>query len=471
MQDLADKYYERLQEIAGAIQNSEILAQYLEEEEDELYQELRTQIEPYISELHHEVAAEAPLQLVTFEKFLINPLFEGMYLPRVMGYAVLRGEINANYKYIRPNDHFKDILLAICQSVHFEQLKKRIGQTISVGFALSSDIWITNLLGLIENKRIRSFLQSQNLPNSHDLKFRTGIYTRYANQFKKEMYYSADFPTSLGEMIANFSALRLFLLKRFEHGTDNSSLQPKIKAFLDNPAFFGTKEYLEMLCIYGNFMEIDRAEKGDFVAHFVRERKSFREFDEKYLRFLLSLYAGNLRMSATEDERMSALVDKSVPDKITDYYQIADKIHSLGYTHPETVDAVTEFYNGHEGLSVENECVRQVILNYFTRLINGLSEANYAEYFELTKVFSLYMKIFSNQQFNQAFEKNSMVYIKKLLKKFIDKRGRDYQDIKRFVATQFVEFAFLDKEEVVELFKTRRKRRKKGEEATADGGR
>ena len=101
MQEVEGKYYEKLQEIAAAIQESPVLQQYLEEEEDELYNELRQEIEPHLSELHHVVASEAPLQLVTFEKYLLNPLFEGLYLPRVMGYAVLRGEITDQYRYVR----------------------------------------------------------------------------------------------------------------------------------------------------------------------------------------------------------------------------------------------------------------------------------------------------------------------------------------------------------------------------------
>ena len=161
MQPLDEKYYDRLNDLATAIQESPDLALYLEEEEDEYYNNLRVAFEPSLSELHHQVASEAPLQLVTFEKYLLEPAFEGLYLPRVLGYAVLRPEINDQCRYVRPNDHFKDILLAICQSPHFDQLKKRIGQSISVGFALSSDIWITNLMSLVENKRIRYFLQQQ----------------------------------------------------------------------------------------------------------------------------------------------------------------------------------------------------------------------------------------------------------------------------------------------------------------------
>ena len=463
MQALDEQYYNRLNEIAAAIQESPTLAQYLEEEEDEFYNDLRQEYEPMLSELHHRVAAEAPLQLVTFEKFLLEPVFEGLYLPRVLGYSVLRGEINDQYRYVRPNDHFKDILLAICRSVQFEQLKKRIGQSIQVGFALSSDIWITNLMSLVENKRIRYFLQQQKNDRFRDLKDRQELYTRYSNQFKNELYYSADFPKTLGEMKANFSALRQFLLKRFEVGGDNTSLKEQIKAFLDTKEFHNSDEYVEMLAMYGNFMELTAEEQKAFAVHFTRERKSHHEFDLKYLNFLSTLYATNPQMGAAQDSQMSGFADKSVADKISDYYRIADKVHSLGYVHPDTIEAVQEFYNAHEGLSIESKCLRQLILNYFGRLIRGLSEREYADYFELTKIFGIYMKIFGNQEFNQAVEKSSMNYVNKLLRIFTDKRAKDYQDVKKFVSTQFVDLDFLKEKEVVEMFKTRRKKRKGSE--------
>jgi len=464
VQSLEDKYYDRLNEIAAAVQDSENLAQYLEEEEDDFYNALRQEFEPMLSELHHAVAAEAPLQLVTFEKYLLEPLFEGLYLPRVLGYAVLRGEINDQYKYIRPNDHFKDILLAICQSPHFDQLKKRIGQSISVGFALSSDIWITNMMGLVENKRIRYFLQQQKNDRYRDAKDRADLYVRYSNQFRNELYYSADFPTSLGEMKANFSALRQFLLKRFEVGGDNVSLKGQVAKFLDTKDFQGTEEYLQMLVMCGNYIDLDPAERLSFATHFERERRSFPEFDLRFMRFLAPLYAAP-GIEAANDERMGAAVDMTWKDRISDYYRIANKIHSLGYIHPEAIEAVQEFYNTHAGLSVESECLRYLVLNYFRRLISGLSEREYGDYFELTKIFGMYMKIFGNEQFNQEVEKLSLAYIAKLLKRYTDKRGKDYQDIKRFVSTQFVDFRFLNDKEVVEMFKTRRKRRKATEAA------
>ncbi|MCC7246019.1 MAG: hypothetical protein IT269_10090 [Saprospiraceae bacterium] len=459
MQQLDDQYYDRLNDLAAAIQESPALAQYLDEEEDEFYNELRQEFEPQISALHHQVAAEAPLQLVTFERFLLEPPFEGLYLPRVLGYAVLRNEITDQFKYVRPNDHFKDILLAICQSPHFEQLKKRIGQTISVGFALSSDIWITNLMGQVENKRIRYFLQQQKNDRYRDVKDRAELYRRYSNQLRNEQYHSADFPTTLAEMKPNFSALRQFLLKRFGSEGDNSSLKGKISAFLDNKEFQATEEYLEMLAIAGNFLDFDPAERLAFATHFERERRSFPEFDVRFLRFVRHLF-DQTGLTSVNDERMIAAVDKNYKDKISDYYRIAEKVHNLGYVHPDAIEAVQDFYNSHEGLSTESDCLRQLVLTYFRRLLSGFTERDYADYFEITKIFAIYMGIFGNQQFNQDVEKASMAYVQKLLKRFTDKRAKDYQDVKRFVSTQFVDLGFLKDKEVVEMFKTRRKRRK-----------
>jgi len=69
------------------------------------------------------------------------------------------------------------------------------------------------------------------------------------------------------------------------------------------------------------------------------------------------------------------------------------------------------------------------------------------------------MKIFGNQKFNQDVDDLNMAFIKKLLKVYVDKRGKDYQDIKKFVSTTFVELGFLKEKEVVELFKSRRKKK------------
>ena len=86
---------------------------------------------------------------------------------------------------------------------------------------------------------------------------------------------------------------------------------------------------------------------------------------------------------------------------------------------------------------------------------------SYSDYFELSKIFPVYMELFGNQQFNQHIKDLCMKYVKRgLLKRYTDKRGKDYQDIKKFVSTNFLDLGFLSEKEIVELFKTRRKKKK-----------
>jgi hypothetical protein len=71
----------------------------------------------------------------------------------------------------------------------------------------------------------------------------------------------------------------------------------------------------------------------------------------------------------------------------------------------------------------------------------------------------VYIHIFANEEFNLSVKDLSMRYVKRLLKHYTDKRGKDYQDIKKFVSTTFQDLNFLKEKDVVELFKTRRKRK------------
>ena len=69
------------------------------------------------------------------------------------------------------------------------------------------------------------------------------------------------------------------------------------------------------------------------------------------------------------------------------------------------------------------------------------------------------MNLFSNEAFNQSVKKVNLLYVRRLLKHFTDKRSRDYQDIKKFVSLAFLDMHFLTEKEIVELFKTRRKKK------------
>ena len=108
---------------------------------------------------------------------------------------------------------------------------------------------------------------------------------------------------------------------------------------------------------------------------------------------------------------------------------------------------------------MNNKCLRAGLLNYFTQVMENLPPESYQDYFEINKTFVQYINIFGNQKFNQAVKDLSLRYVKKLLKRFTDKRGRDYQDIKKFVKATFLDLGFMKEKELVELFKTKRKKK------------
>ncbi|MFZ4545334.1 MAG: hypothetical protein ACOYOA_14880 [Saprospiraceae bacterium] len=460
MLPLSQDYIEQLEAIAGSIQESEQLAQYMESEEEEDYKVLQQMYEPILAELHLEVAKNDPLQLIAFEKVLLDPAFEGLFLPKILSYSILRGEVSTHdCKYTRQQDHFKDILTSIIQSPNFEWLKKRIGMTVQTGFMLSSDIWITNLINVFQNKRFRYYLQSSKVDKFRFESERRLHWERYKKQFNNEIYFTADFPTQLSELKVLYPSVKEFIFQRVSRHLDNSSFVPQMKEFIENKSFWGHPEHVEMLGMYANYFELDQDETNRLSEILNSQRKEVANFNEVYFNWLLEALTSNAAVDSDCDLRVAKVLDKNVKDDLASYYELTELIALKGYADEDAIDAVRVFHNNYEGLSTINQCVRYMILSKIRRFMGQLQPLQYHDYFEGNKTFTAYMHSFGNQKFNQDIEDISLVFINKSLKKFTDKRSHDYQKIKKFVATAFVEMGFLNDKEIVEMFKSRRKKK------------
>jgi hypothetical protein len=178
-----------------------------------------------------------------------------------------------------------------------------------------------------------------------------------------------------------------------------------------------------------------------------------------FFKNLREIQEGAFPPGIDEDKKFSALVDKSIDGEVSDYFTLTDTVHGKGYISEAAIDAVRVYYDSREGRSIQNECVRASIFNYFSGFLNNLEPEAYQDYFEMNKIFTQYMGIFANQKFNQNLKDLSLKYVKKLIKRFTDKRGKDYQDIKKWVRTTFLDLSFMKEKELVELFKTRRKKK------------
>ncbi len=462
MEKLDKKYIDQLAALKDEMMQLDAYTQFLDTEEEEHYNELQDLMGPKMSALYHQVSTERPLQLLEFERALLDDELEGMFLPRMLGYTVMRSVINHDtYKYILSQEHFKEVLVNICNSPNFEYLRSRIGQTIQLGFGLSSDIWVTNLINLISNKKVKTYLKAQKDSKYRLIEHRKQLYQKYLRQFSNDNYFTTVFPSTMPELNVQYPELRNFLLQRTRLGVRDASLTTKLVEFLADRAYFASDEQFALLALTVNFVTLDEDQKKIIGQLFNELRVELDDFDDKYLKHLIEFYNLDLPLNEETDANVLALLEsQGDQDQLYKFYKLAETIHSKGFTHPEVIEAVKLFYINHDGTSLVNKAVRNIILGYAGKFAHNLDVESFQDYFNLMDYFKQYINIFDNQKFNQRIKDYSMIYIKKLLKRYTDKRGKDYQSIKRFVRSTFLELNFMTAKELTLMFKTKRVRKK-----------
>jgi hypothetical protein len=454
MEALHSAFENAMLQLAKSIQDSEELATYVEEEDEITYKALQEAYEPSIAAIYDQVASEYPLQLLSLEKLLLNQDFEGLFLPKILGYSVLRPHKNNNFKYAVPQNHFKDILLNICNSPNFEQIRKRIGQTTQIGFALSSDIWITSLIDSLENKKIKQFLLGQKIDVLRDEVKRAEAFEKYKKQFTNVNYHTTDFPDTEIQLVNNYPSLKEFLLFRSTGALDNDSMMPHVGKLISNPALKGA-EYMDLMIIIGLKYQLTDQMAADYSAKMkslLVNDKDIALFFDLYDETLLQLKVSN------EDElRITKLLSGIEATEMKSYFKTTTILHTAGFVSPDTIDAIRLFYEGHKGLSKENECIRTMVLQYVAHVFDHLDETQYLEYFELHRNINYYIEIFANEKFNQDVKEISLRYANRCFEYYSDKRSKDYQDIKKFVTSTYIELGFFTDKQMKEMFKTKRK--------------
>ena len=456
---LDKKYDEVLQQIKDGIQSSENLSLYLEEEEETYYQALQNEFEPQIEALYNQVADHSPLQLEAMESALLDSALEGLFLPRILGYNVLRGEIDGNYKYRKPQLHFKNILQTISDSANFEHLRKRIGQTIQVGFALSSDIWVTNIIESQANKKVKQYLISLKNEKFRESKARQQAYDNYMMQFEHANYKSVEFPQTEVDLKSSFYALRTFIISRATESVDNQSLMKHLSAFIGNEALYNSKQFLELLIIIGLKYQMSEETSATYVKAINKIAKSNQSFAAHFFEIYDHLFTGKeLKIHPENEHNIGKLLIDIKDDQLIEYFKTTNELHSKGFVNVDAIESVRKYYEKHPGMSLENECLRSSVHSYISKFLTNIGPENYNDYLEINKIITAYVGIFNNERFNQEVKIESMDYVNRCLKVFTDKRGRDYQDMKKYVSTTFVDLGFLKEKEVTELFKTRRKK-------------
>jgi len=458
MEQLNKLYVQKLDDIAATIEQSDALATYLEEEDQDSYKALVDEIEPTILDLYQEVSVKEPLQLVSLELALLDDRFEGLFMPKLLGFAILRGEIDSQYRYVRTQEHLKTVLSAICTNSNFELIKNRIGQAIQICFALSSDIWVTNFIDSVTTKKVKAYLLSQKLEKYRVAKDREIGYTIFKKQYHNYHFHTSEFPKNQPELIMQFASLQSFLLERIKINDYNANFLGKLLDCLANKDLVGTQEHISLLGIIINYFELGANDFKKAASLIETTYKANTKFEAQYFEFLEGILGSTLPFDSQCDSRAFKIFDNANYGNVYKYYQIMASIASRGVAHEDSIEAIRLFYSQYEGLSTINECVRLNIYRFFQGFMSGLNVGDYLDYFEINRYIVIYIDGFNNEHFNQKIKEISEKYTNKCLKVYTDKRSKEYQEIKKFIATHFVEMGFMKEKEVTEMFKTKRKK-------------
>jgi hypothetical protein len=248
-------------------------------------------------------------------------------------------------------------------------------------------------------------------------------------------------------------------LYRADSDYDNSTLISQINEFLNREEFVFEPEFIKITLVLGMYFDVKETNFNKLTKVFNKLRKEKEDFDVEFFDYYLQFVDDKANFKIDAVGNLSKVIDKSIDDELSTFFKLMDVIYENGYVAVETIDAIRKYYNAHEWLSNHNRCLRHSLSNRFSRFFNNLAEQDYSEFFEMFKTFAIYMDIFSNEKFNQNIKKISMSYVTKFKKKYTDKRGRDYQDVKKFVMKTFVDLNLYKKKELVEYFKTKRKRK------------
>lgn len=223
---------------------------------------------------------------------------------------------------------------------------------------------------------------------------------------------------------------------------------------INRKEFFREAEFLEVISIVGNFIDLGN-EGNEQLAKVINQNRS-NVFNGMYFAFLRKSHKDGIVFGPKAEMKFYQMLDKSVTDDLLKYYRLLETIHSKGFVHEDSLDAVSAFYGQYEGMSINNECIRLNLLQQFRNVVENLTEPEYHSYIEISRTFAMYMNIFDNSSFNNELKVMGMVYVRKLLEFYQDKRSKEYQDVKNLFAQLLLNMSF-DRKELTELFKVKRK--------------
>ena len=440
-----------LDEIKDAIQNSEQLQNYLESEEQDDFDILRAAVEPAIHELYVQVSTELPTQLIAFEKYLLDEGFEGIYVGKILNYAVLRASLNDDYKFNVFQDHIQEIILTIANSVNFEVLKKYTKQGLQASFAFGTDVWVTNLLSEVTGKKVSEYLLSLKPQKKDYFAQRKSLSVSMKRQFNELSVYSFGAPKDLPTFVQYSKDITFNLKTKLEKGENADIFAPIVTEILANPAFELDNAYVSLLTIAALSIQFedDQVELIQKLSTKVLAKPSAVDL---FYHSLVTVLENKKLLNPTAVANLNQVFSGDT----NEYAAIINTIHKIfeqGFEDEEILTVTVDHLKSFGDLDIQGEIIRDAVRYDFNNKVKALPSTKYVAFFDLFKIIEKYIVAFDNQKFTNDVKNITLYQVSEYIRLLTNRRSQEYQEVKNFLSSTLVNLGFLAEKEVKEMLK------------------
>lgn len=451
-------YSKRLDAVKKFLSDSAEYQAYLESEEREEYKAVADKVEPYLQSLYNEIAEKNPMEIIEFEEILTDEALEGIFVDKLMYFTILRASVDENYRFERSQERLEELILFAAQSSSFEAMQRSLLLPVRLAFSLSSGIWGNKVIGKIKNKSAREFFQRQFGEATRDDHARAVQYRSLKKRFKEIKYQSASVPTDNINWKTEFADFRNFLVDRIGAGHDNTTVKASLYEFLENDAFKGTDEQIELLCIFIHFIELDD-EDFDKVETVLNELRKGEGFDESYFGILLKVMKMDMPIDLDRIGIINDLLDTDHKDSLLGFYELLTNFSVKDFMDEEIVESVEIFSGRHRELSPIMTCFKHLLIRIIDAEVVKHLNDDYTQLFQSMHIYDGLAEAFLEKSYRQDIKEILVEYMKSLMFYF-EKGSTEYKAIKAMVMDAPVKNNFVTTKEVRALYRAQLKAEK-----------
>ncbi len=451
---LDSEFITKFEAIKSFMMGHETYQNYIDQIDQESFDAMKATLDPYLMALFNDVAGKAPLQLIALEDLIMDEELEGLFLPEILTFNVLRASVNDKSKFTRTPDRLERIIRFICISPGFDFIKNTIRLPLRLSLVMSSSIWGHKLAESIQARRSREYILQQLQEARRDEHASALQYKRLRDTYRHIAYQSAPVPVPGSTWKIQYIDFRKFIIDRINHSQDNAALKPSIYEMLNEEYFSGSEEIIELLILLAHFFEL---EDDDFEAVeelFARFRANHSSFNEVYFDILRSLLLKDeLTFSTSNAAIISDLLESTKGgDDLTEFYHLMTACDESELLTEDFVAKVELFSSQHRELVPVTSCLKIILLQIIDHEISEILGSDYTTLPDRIYLYDRIAEAFLEASYRESVAEVIVGHLKVLMF-YYDKSEPEFKEIKKMVGGTPVDYGFITMKEIRSLYR------------------